>query len=198
MPKAETVDAWYAATGDRAPALGALRAVLLEAGLEETLKWGSPCYTLDGKNLVGVSSFSTYLGLWFHQGVFLTDPDGVLVSGTEGATKAQRQWRFDPAAPVPVDRVAAYVRETVENHRRGKVLAPERGKAVVVPPELEEALAADPAALGAFAALTPGRQREYAEHVAQAKRSETRQQRAQKVLPQIRAGVGLNDRYRSC
>ena len=35
-------------------ALVALRQVVLEAGLEETMKWGSPCYTLGGKNVAMV------------------------------------------------------------------------------------------------------------------------------------------------
>jgi len=31
--------------------LEALRAILLGSGLTEELKWGQPCYTLDGKNV---------------------------------------------------------------------------------------------------------------------------------------------------
>lgn len=51
-------------------------------------------------------------------------------------------------------------------------------------------------ATAAFRSLTPGRQREYSEYVASAKRDATKQSRIEKILPMITAGIGLNDRYR--
>jgi uncharacterized protein YdeI (YjbR/CyaY-like superfamily) len=39
-------------------------------------------------------------------------------------------------------------------------------------------------------------QREYAEHIASAKREATKQTRIDKVLPMIVSGVGLHDKYR--
>ena len=53
-----------------------------------------------------------------------------------------------------------------------------------------------PAQGEAFDALTPGKQREYAKYVAEAKREETRLSRTKKIMPMIKAGKGLNDRYR--
>ena len=44
---------------------------------------------------------------------------------------------------------------------------------------------------------TRGKQREYAEYIAGAKREETRSKRLQKVFPMIEAGIGLNDKYRN-
>ena len=61
-----------------------------------------------------------------------------------------------------------------------------RSAAVVVPAELLAVLAADPAARTAFEALAPSRRREFAEHVAAAKRPETRDRRAMAVLDQLR------------
>lgn len=46
-----------------------------------------------------------------------------------------------------------------------------------------------------LAALTPGRQREYAEYIASAKRADTKQTRLDKIMPMIVAGIGLNDKY---
>lgn len=48
----------------------------------------------------------------------------------------------------------------------------------------------------AFDALSPGKRREYADHVAEAKRDDTKARRVEKILPMIRSGVGLHDRYR--
>ena len=45
-------------------------------------------------------------------------------------------------------------------------------------------------------ALTPGRQREYNEHIASAKREATQHSRLAKILPMVLDGKGLNDRYR--
>ena len=56
----------------------------------------------------------------------------------------------------------------------------------------------DPALAKAFAGFTPGRQREFANHVGDAKREATRLSRLEKIKPMIMDGVGLNDRYRNC
>jgi len=61
-----------------------------------------------------------------------------------------------------------------------------RSADVVVPAELRAVLATDPAARTAFEALAPSRRREHAEHVAAAKRPETRERRAMAVLEQLR------------
>ena len=65
-----------------------------------------------------------------------------------------------------------------------------RSAHVEVPPELAAALAVDPAAKAAFDALAPSHRREYAEHVAEAKRPETRQRRATTVVERMTAGGG--------
>ncbi len=57
---------------------------------------------------------------------------------------------------------------------------------VEIPPELTEALARTPAARAAFDALAPSRRREHADHVAAAKRPETRLRRAAEIITQLR------------
>ena len=61
-----------------------------------------------------------------------------------------------------------------------------RSADIEVPPELTEALTGDPAAKAAFDALAPSHRREHAEHVAAAKRAETRPRRAAKVVAGLR------------
>ncbi len=48
-----------------------------------------------------------------------------------------------------------------------------------------------------FENLTPGKQREYSEYISQAKKEETRQQRLEKIIPMIKMGKGLNDKYKA-
>jgi len=59
---------------------------------------------------------------------------------------------------------------------------------VEVPPALAQALARDAEAAAAFDALADSHRREYARWVAEAKRDETRERRAQKTLERLRSG----------
>ena len=61
---------------------------------------------------------------------------------------------------------------------------------------MQDAFDADPAFKEAMDALTPGRQREYNEHIASAKREATKQSRLAKILPMVLDGKGLHDKYR--
>ncbi len=197
MHRAESVDEYIEEHPEWAKALAKLRKILNATELEETVKWGGPCYTIDGKNVVGIAAFTEHVALWFHQGVFLSDPDNVLINAQEGTTKALRQWRFRSEREIKVAKVKAYVLEAIENQKQGKAIKPDRNKPVLVPPELQAALAKKAKAKEAFAALTPGRQREYAEHIASAKRAETKTSRLAKILPMIAAGGGLHEKYRN-
>lgn len=178
------------------PLLERLRVIMNECEVEETVKWGQPCYTHEGKNVAGIGAFKEFVSVWFFQGALLRDEHGVLVNAQEGRTRAMRQWRFQAVEEIDETLLRAYVDESIENQRQGKAIKAERKKPVEVPDELAGALAEDRAAGERFDALTPGKQREYTEYIAQAKRAETRVRRLEKILPMIRAGHGLNDRYK--
>ena len=60
-----------------------LRKLIRETRLEETVKWDAPCYTLNGKNVLGIASFKSYVGLWFHNGVFLKDSADHLIQASD-------------------------------------------------------------------------------------------------------------------
>lgn len=196
MKRHATVDDYLAAESRWREELSRLRAILLSAGLEETVKWGAPVYTFAGKNVVGLAGFKEHFGLWFFQGALLADPEGVLVNAQEGRTRAMRQLRYASAAEIDPRLVETYVAEAIELARRGKAVKARRGRPLVVPAELEAALEESPDLRRAFEGLPLGKRREYAEHVASAKRDDTRARRLAKILPMIKAGVGLHDRYR--
>ncbi len=196
MPYAKTVDEYVASNERWHEELVRLREILNRTELEETVKWGAPCYTFEGKNVVGIGAFKAYFGLWFHQGALLTDPKGVLINAQEGKTKALRQWRLQSSQEIKPRVITSYVKEAIELAREGRSIAPERKRALAIPPELREGLKASKKAATAFEKLTPGKQREYADYIATAKREATKLARVQKVLPLILSGAGLNDRYR--
>ena len=62
--------------------------------MQVNIKWGAPVFSITNKNVVGVSAFKNYVGLWFFQGVFLKDEQNLMQNAQEGKTKAMRQWRF--------------------------------------------------------------------------------------------------------
>ncbi len=173
----------------------AFREVLLAVGLDEDIKWGIPAYLHNGKNLIGYAGFKQHCAVWFHQGVFLKDEAGKLSNAQEGKTQAMRQWKFAPGEAVPRDLLGAYALEAIENHKAGKKVKPV-SRELKVSAELENAMQKDAALRKAFDSLTPGKQKEYAEHIGSAKQEKTRLSRLEKARPQILAGIGLHDKYR--
>ena len=197
MKRHKTVDDYIEGSEYWPDELRQLRQILNSTELEETVKWGGPCYTFGGKNIVGMGAFKSYFGLWFFQGALLADPHKVLVNAQEGKTKALRQWRFRSKKEINSRTIKAYVTEAIALQQDGLEIKPARGRAVELPPQLKTALAKNKTASLAFQALTVGRQREYAEYIAEAKREETKATRLAKIIPMIAAGQGLNDKYRA-
>lgn len=198
MRRVSTVDEYINAGGPWKESLILLREIMISSGMEETIKWGMPVYTVNNKNVAGFSAFKSWTGIWFFQGVFLKDPAGVLINAQEGTTKALRQWRFTSAGEIMNHRevVLAYLKEAILNQKSGLEIKPERFKALEIPEELQQAFSQNPALKDSFDSLSLSKKREYAEHVASAKREETRIQRLEKIIPMIMEGIGLNDKYK--
>lgn len=179
--------------------LSEIREVLKTTPLLEEVKWGAPSYSFNNKILIGLGAFKNHMGIWFHQGVFLKDKQNKLQNAQEGKTKALRQWRFEENDTIDTELLLSYVEEAIENCKAGKEVKPERKKkAVTVGPILSDALDNDTSLKKAFNALTPGKQREYAEHIASAKREATKVCRLEKIMPMILSGQGLHDKYKNC
>lgn len=193
--KAKTADDFFVNAVQYGEELGSLREIALSTGLVETVKWGHPVYTFDGKNIVGLGGFKSYFGLWFFQGALLKDPAKRLVNAQEGVTTAQRQMRFSSAGEIDRGLIVSYIEEAVANERAGNKIKP-RSKPLVVPSELQAALDSDSSLASAFDGLGLTKKRDYCEYIEVAKRAETRQQRLEKIIPMIREGRGMNDRYR--
>jgi uncharacterized protein YdeI (YjbR/CyaY-like superfamily) len=177
--------------------LKVLRSILSVLPLEETIKWGSPFYTSGGKNILGMSAFKNYFGLWFMQGALLKDQSKVLINAQEGKTSAMRQWRFTSKDEIDVDLIKAYVLEAIDNQQQGKEIKPKK-KPLVIPELLQQALEADQELREKYEASTLGKKREYADYISEAKREATKQSRLEKIIPMIKSGIGLYDKYKNC
>ena len=198
MKRYKTVDDYISNAGEWQSELEQLRGILQATPLVEEVKWGAPCYTHNGKNVVGLAAFKGWACLWFHQGALLKDSSKVLVNAQEGKTKALRQWRMTSAKDIKPGIIKRYVKEAIGLVDAGKEIKAERGKAIAMPDELSKAMRRYKGATAGFRNLTPGKQREYTEYIATAKRDDTKQKRIDKILPMIAAGIGLNDKYRNC
>lgn len=197
MPPKDKLSAFFDRHNDRAEELALLRDMLLQTELTETVKWGMPTYIMDDKNIVGIGCFKNYSGLWFHQGAFLQDTQDRLINAQPDKTRGLRQWRFTSAQEIrqQSDLIRDYLQEAIVNHQAGKTISATE-KSSRLPQELSQALAEDSKLKAAYTALSPGRQREFAEHIGSAKQAVTRSRRLEKNIPMILRGEGLNDRYR--
>ena len=171
-----------------------LRKILLASGLTEELKWGQPCYALDGKNVALIHGFKEYCAILFPKGALLKDPKGVLIQQTKNV-QAARQIRFASVQQVTKleKTVKAYLREAIAIERAGLKVQFKKTEDLQVPEEFASKLAKNAKLKAAFAALTPGRQRGYIFHFSQPKLSKTRAARVDKYIPKILEGRGWDD-----
>jgi uncharacterized protein YdeI (YjbR/CyaY-like superfamily) len=172
-----------------------LRAIIVDCGLTEELKWGCPCYTFNGRNIVLIHGFKDYCALLFHKGVLLNDTDKLLIQQTENVQSA-RQIRFTNMDEINEleQTIRAYVFEAVEVEKAGLEVKMKKTSEYEKPEELERAFNEDPNFRTAFDSLTPGRQRGYFLHFSEAKQSKTRTSRIEKAKPKIFDGKGYNER----
>lgn len=171
-----------------------LRSIILGCGLTEELKWGKPCYTFNGNNVVLIHGFKEYCALLFHKGVLLKDTHDLLVQQTENV-QAARQVRFTSLKEIVKLKAVlkTYVYEAIEVERAGLKVKMKKTSAFPMPVEFKEALK-DRELKAAFEALTPGRQRGYLLYFSAAKQSKTRVARIEKSIPDIFEGKGYNER----
>lgn len=170
-----------------------LRAIVLDCGLAEELKWGVPCYTYQGHNVVVVSALKEYCALSFFKGALLQDSHGILHRPGEH-TQAARLIRFTSVREIagmePV--LKAYIFEAVDVEKAGLQVefktTPEP-----IPEEFRKKLDEIPALKTAFEALTPGRQRGYILYFSAPKQSKTRESRIDKYMQHILDGKGLHE-----
>ncbi|MFC7357555.1 YdeI family protein [Jejudonia soesokkakensis] len=198
METEQKVDAYIKKHSKWTEKMSQIREVLQQTELIEAIKWGAPAYLIGTKIVLGIAGFKNHMGLWFHQGVFLKDAENKLMNAQEDKTKALRQWRFEEDDTIEPKLLLNYVNEAIANAKAGKELKPVKAKVAKKSEVLESAFKKDASLHSAFKNLSPGKQREYSEYIADAKRDTTKLSRLEKIIPMIKEGKGLHDKYKNC
>ncbi|HTH54767.1 MAG TPA: YdeI/OmpD-associated family protein [Cyclobacteriaceae bacterium] len=172
----------------------AMRAIALDCGLQEELKWGCPCYTFQNKNVVLIHGFKDYCAFLFFKGALLKDTKKILIQQTKNVQSA-RQIRFTNVKEIVKIKATlrSYIYQAAEVEESGLKVKLKKTSDFSVPEEFKNKLNKMPALRKAFEGLTPGRQRGYLFYFSQAKQSKTRELRIEKCIPRIIEGKGLDD-----
>ncbi len=190
----EQIDAFFNQAKLWKEILPALRQEVLASGLTEDWKWGTPCYSLAGKNVVMISSFKAYCCVSFFKGALLQDAAEVLSKSGEN-TQAVRILKFTHADQVAthIPLLKNYLQQAIELEKAGAQVELAQPNELVLVEELVQKLESDSAFKQAFEALTPGRQRAYNLYFSAAKQATSRINRIQTYEARILSGKGIND-----
>lgn len=174
--------------------LALLRQIMLETGLTEDAKWGVPCYTFDGKNVVIIAAYKDSCVLSFFKGSLLSDPDGILEKIGENAQHG-RVIRFTDTRKIEMYResILRAVYGAIEVEKSGVKLPSLSADELEIPEELKDVLANDFAVNEAWNSLTSGRKKGYIFYFSAPKQSATRIRRIEKYIPLILEGKGIYD-----
>lgn len=193
MSQAEKADRFFEKDSPWQAGLNELRRIVRATGLAEEVKWGAPCYTHKGRNVVMIIATKGYFGLWFYKGSLLKDAKKLL-SQADTKTQGLRQMRFTelPTVRKGEAHIKAYIHEAALLEEQGAKVVMKAVSAADMPAEWKQATKATPGLQKAFSALTPGRQRAYMAHFTNAKQSSTRTARIEKSVDLILAGKGMD------
>ena len=171
-----------------------VRSIVMDSGLGEELKWGAPCYVHEQANVIIIHGFKDYFALMFFKGALMKDPQDLLRKPGEN-TQSGRQIRMTSMDEMlgQEEVLRAYIQHAIEVEKAGEKVITKKTEEYPVPSELEESFAENSDLQHAFYGLTPGRQRAYLLHFAEAKQSATRKARIEKYTPRILNGKGILD-----
>ena len=162
---------------------------------EETIKWGAPGFTIDGKILLIMAAFKAHAALNFWRGQELR--------GGEASDDAMGQFgKLTDLADLPPDaELDALIRQAAKLARTAP--APRKVKHDPKPqaeihPEFARALDANPRARAVLEGFPPSARREYLDWVADAKQDKTRAKRIADAVEWLSEGKRRHWKYENC
>lgn len=194
MPQDPRIDAFIAKAAPFAqPILTHFRALVhrAEPAAVETIKWGMPHFTLDGKILAGMAAFKAHAAL--------------IVEGAGERHGMERggmghYGKIHSLAEMPADAELLALLQSYAAKLRSGEKKPKAAKAPKPEIAMQDDLAAalSPAARAHFDGFPPGARREYLEWIVEAKRPETRAKRVAQAAEWLAEGKKRNWKYENC
>ena len=197
MSRDPRVDAYIAKAQPFAQAiLGHIRERVHAAmpGVEETLKWSAPAYTLDGKILLITAAFKAHAALNFWRGQEIAGGSSDEGMGQFGKLKSVDDLPPDDELDALI-RKAAELAQNAPTPRKAKAAPKE---APEMHPDFAAALDRAPNAKAALESFPPSARRDYLEWIADAKQDATRQKRIATAVEWLGEGKRRNWKYESC
>lgn len=174
-----------------------MQQLIVKTNLDKAVKWGMEVYTFNNKNVIGWGGFKNFFSLWFYNGVFLSDPENVLVNASDGKTKFMRQWRFTNVDDMDEKKILAYINESIQTIKEGKEIKPNAFEEKKPEGIFKDFLEENTDVKKAFEKLTKGKQKEYVVYIDEAKQEKTKTARLEKIKELILQNKGLNDKYKT-
>ena len=186
------------------PILAHLRRLMHQAcpHASESIKWGMPFFIQQGVILASMAAFKQHcaFGFWGKEMKKALAKDGLKSSdamGSLGRITGLRTLPKDRSLLTYMSRAASLV-ETGERTKSIDRPSKPAQKTVRVPAELTAALKRNKMATKVFSEFSPSCKREYAQWIAEAKRSETREKRIKQAIEWIAQGKQRNWKYMNC
>lgn len=174
-----------------------MQQLIVKTNLDKAIKWDKEVYTFNNKNVIGWGGFKDFFSLWFFNGVFLSDPEKVLVNASDGKTKSMRQWRFTSVNDMSEKKILAYINESIQTIKDGKEIKPDAFEEKKPEGIFKDFLDSNTDVKTAFEKLTKGKQKEYVVYIDEAKQEKTKITRLEKIKELILQNKGLNDKYKT-
>lgn len=192
MPDEAKVDAYIAAQAAFArPILTHVRALVHAAypDVTEAIKWGFPHFVYRDKNLASIAAFKGHaaVNLWYSEDEKPRDGMGHL-----GKLTSLADLPSDDDLRALLAKAATMIEAGAKpphmDRRQPREPLP-------VPPALTAAIEANPAAAAVWSAFPPGKIRDYAEWIGEARTAPTRDKRIAQAVEWIADGKGRNWKY---
>jgi uncharacterized protein YdeI (YjbR/CyaY-like superfamily) len=167
--------------------------------VNETMKWSMPFFEYKNYNLCNMASFKQHCAFGFWLGPLLTDPDHLLVSGTEKNSMGQLGRITTIEDLPPAEKLMGLIQEAMglidKGVRPQKEPASKEIKELIIPEYLTEAVNASPRASETFGRFSYSQKKEYVEWVTDAKSEATRNKRMEQAIEWMEEGKQRNWKY---
>ena len=162
--------------------------------VEETIKWGMPCFVHAGGILCQMAAFKRHVSFGYWKHALVMDEAGRDGMGSYGKMASAAD--LPPKATMRADlgKAMRLNEDGVKPERR----KPMPRDALEVPDDLAAALEKHQAAKAAFDGFAPSHRREYLEWIVEARREETRTKRIVQAVEWMAEGKRRNWKYERC